>query len=232
MTDDTTIKSPAQLEQLFNTPEVKTKASSETQATKSETINQDEFLTLLVHQLQNQDPLDPMKAEEFAVNLAQFSQLEQLVSINGKLDGAGGPAADSGNTISSMAGFLGHQVVLKNQQAEIRGGNGPDILVDLPSGVQSARIDFIDENGGTAGSHFVDSVQAGQQSIPLNGISVPSGVYDVRAVAVGASGEFVTSDAKITGTVEGFILEPEPALLVGGQEVTLEEVEAVYQAKG
>ena len=42
----------------------------------NEQIGKDEFLQLLVTQLKNQDPLDPMNPEQFAVNLAQFSQVE------------------------------------------------------------------------------------------------------------------------------------------------------------
>jgi len=52
-------------------------------------IGQEEFLNLLVHQLQNQDPLNPMKSEEFAVQLAQFSSLEQLIQINKNLEQGG-----------------------------------------------------------------------------------------------------------------------------------------------
>ena len=44
-------------------------------------VSKDEFLKLLVAQLQNQDPLDPLKNEEFVVQLATFSSLEQLISI-------------------------------------------------------------------------------------------------------------------------------------------------------
>lgn len=45
-----------------------------------------EFLQLLVTQLQNQDPLNPMDNTEFLSQMAQFSSLEQLIHINTTLE--------------------------------------------------------------------------------------------------------------------------------------------------
>lgn len=45
-------------------------------------LGRDEFLQLLVAQLRNQDPLSPMEPDQFASQLAQFSQVEQLIELN------------------------------------------------------------------------------------------------------------------------------------------------------
>jgi flagellar basal-body rod modification protein FlgD len=45
-------------------------------------IQKDEFLKLLVAQLQNQDPMNPVDNQQFLAQLATFSSLEQLISIN------------------------------------------------------------------------------------------------------------------------------------------------------
>lgn len=45
-------------------------------------IGKDGFLKLLITQLQNQDPLEPMSNEDFAAQLAQFSSLEQMQNLN------------------------------------------------------------------------------------------------------------------------------------------------------
>lgn len=48
-------------------------------------IGQDQFLQLLVAQLQNQDPLDPVSDREFIAQLATFSQLQQTTNVNTNL---------------------------------------------------------------------------------------------------------------------------------------------------
>lgn len=49
-------------------------------------MGKDEFVKLLVAQMSNQDPLNPMDGKELAVQLAQFSSIEQLLNVNSKLD--------------------------------------------------------------------------------------------------------------------------------------------------
>ncbi len=48
----------------------------------AKTVDKSEFLKLLVVQLQNQDPLSPIKNENFVAQMATFSSLEQLIDIN------------------------------------------------------------------------------------------------------------------------------------------------------
>jgi flagellar basal-body rod modification protein FlgD len=50
--------------------------------TSSSMVNKDDFLKLLVAQIKNQDPLNPADGVQFLSQLAQFSQLEQLININ------------------------------------------------------------------------------------------------------------------------------------------------------
>ena len=57
-----------------------TGSGSDTEAPKK-ALGQDDFLKMLLAQLENQDPLDPQDATEFTAQLATFSMLEQLVGI-------------------------------------------------------------------------------------------------------------------------------------------------------
>ncbi len=57
-------------------------SSSQTISTTDPLGSESTFLTLLVSQLQNQDPLNPTDSNEFVSQLTGFSQLEQLMNIN------------------------------------------------------------------------------------------------------------------------------------------------------
>ena len=60
-----------------------TAATTVSQAKKGADLNT--FMTLLVAQLKNQDPLAPQEGAEFVAQLAQFNSLEQLININDRL---------------------------------------------------------------------------------------------------------------------------------------------------
>ncbi|MBL8581133.1 MAG: flagellar hook assembly protein FlgD [Rhizobiaceae bacterium] len=49
-------------------------------------VDYQSFLRLLVAQMKNQDPTNPMDSTQYVAQLASFSQVEQSVQINGKLD--------------------------------------------------------------------------------------------------------------------------------------------------
>ena len=69
-------------------------------AQKSAASGEQMFLQLLVSQMQNQDPLNPVDSTQFVSQLAQFSQLEQLIGIRSDLENgqSTAPPASSNTT--------------------------------------------------------------------------------------------------------------------------------------
>jgi len=85
-----------------------TETTAKTNDAGSETsLGREEFLTLLVAQLENQNPLDPADTDQFTDQLAQFSQVEQLINVNDKLDGmmADVEASDGNIDVNSFLGL-------------------------------------------------------------------------------------------------------------------------------
>ncbi len=60
-------------------------ASSAAAATTAKGADANAFMTLLVAQLKNQDPLAPQDGAQFVAQLAQFNSLDQLISINTRI---------------------------------------------------------------------------------------------------------------------------------------------------
>jgi flagellar basal-body rod modification protein FlgD len=55
--------------------------AAQTAAKPKTDMGKDDFLKLLVGQLQNQDPMNPMEDKDFMGQMAQFSQLEQMTNV-------------------------------------------------------------------------------------------------------------------------------------------------------
>jgi flagellar basal-body rod modification protein FlgD len=75
------------------------KDSSSITSASSTVVSKDEFLQLLVAQLKHQDPMNPVNNDQFLTQLATFSSLEQLISINEAVTSlAGGGNTDKAET--------------------------------------------------------------------------------------------------------------------------------------
>jgi flagellar basal-body rod modification protein FlgD len=83
------------------------KTSKKSDAGSGTSLGSEEFLTLLVAQLENQNPLDPADTEQFTDQLAQFSQVEQLINVNDKIDEmmADVEGSDGNIDVNSFAGM-------------------------------------------------------------------------------------------------------------------------------
>ncbi len=110
----------------------------------SSTVGYDNFLKLLLTQMKNQDPTEPMKSTDYMAQLATFSQVEQAVKSNSKLDAlltsSAWSQADSviGRTVTTADGKVSGEVssvTITNEGAvaKLKDGTylllGPGIIV-------------------------------------------------------------------------------------------------------
>jgi flagellar basal-body rod modification protein FlgD len=76
-------------------------SSSSSSSSSTSEVNEAMFLQLLVAQLKNQDPLNPTDGTQFVAELAQFSQLEQVMAIKTDIENYHTEAASSSSSGSS-----------------------------------------------------------------------------------------------------------------------------------
>jgi flagellar basal-body rod modification protein FlgD len=103
-----------------------------TDTTGQNELGKDEFLKILIAQLTNQDPTEPMDDREFIAQMAQFSTLEQMTNMSAQFERLGG-LLQSGQAVALLGKyvdvFVGDTIV-SGRVDEITGGEYPQVLVN------------------------------------------------------------------------------------------------------
>ncbi len=199
-----------------------TATASTTSAKKGDEMGQVEFMKLLIAQLKNQDPEAPVDSKEFAVQLAQFTQVEKLTSIEQTL------SAQNQNNLSSMAGYLGQQVTLNSAEVVVSGGQGGQLQIDLNAAAPEVKVDLLDVDGNVVGTKTFANLPAGKNYVTLDGLGVNDGSYGFFVTATRSSGAgFYQPFAAVSGLVTGFVPGPDPKLVIGNQEFAVGAVQEV-----
>ena len=196
-----------------------------TTSTDETVMGKDDFLTLLVAQLQNQDPLNPSDSTEFTAQLAQFSSLEQLQNINDSLAGFEVYQSTLNNIQSSN--FIGKTVTASGDTLSVTNGTADAISVELGEDSQTVYIQIYDAYGEYVTDIEAGSLDAGMHSIAWDatdqyGSTVGDGNYTFSVMAVDADGNSVSTTSYITGKVTGIDYQSgDTMLVIGEQEVPI-----------
>jgi flagellar basal-body rod modification protein FlgD len=154
--------------------------------TKEEMGKQD-FLTLFTAQLQNQNPLDPVKNEAFVAQLAQFSQLEALTNMQTSMDNLVGSLA--GERMLNSASLIGLKVAVPDALSRIEQGGSIEGKIDLPQGASGIKINVFNQQGALIQELSAGAQPPGVASLVWDGTDamgnpVPAGLYRLQATAV------------------------------------------------
>ncbi|MBY0610749.1 MAG: flagellar hook assembly protein FlgD [Beijerinckiaceae bacterium] len=207
-----------------------TTSSSTTKDAKGLADNFNQFLTLLTTQLQHQDPTSPLDTNQFTQQLVQFSQVEQQLKTNSKLDTLIS-ASGGTNQVSALLGYVGLTATAKSTSAQLSGGKAAWTL-DAPRQTSGATI-VITDAGGTQVASFTAQLSGGKQTIAWDGVTssgatAPDGIYQIAVTAKDATGANVaiatTVDAVITGVDSS---TGTPQLLSNGLTFTTDQIVAV-----
>lgn len=212
-----------------------------TQAVQNQDLGRDAFLRLLTVQLQNQDPTDPVKNEDFVAQLSQFSSLEQLQQIN---KGVNADTSTEGlanlqqsvdnNTAVSM---IGREVEIPLDVVSYGGDGSVQLSYSLYGPANKVDISIFNEFGEKVRTVTKNSPDEGAGSITWDGKNdfgqdMPEGIYHLVPSAVNGSGNFVAVQALLKGPVTGVrYADGKPMLTLQGQEVPLSSVGRITQTE-
>jgi flagellar basal-body rod modification protein FlgD len=162
----------------------------------------DEFLRLLVAQLQHQDPLSPQDSAAFVAQLAQFASLEQSAETNQRLANLEGSFASAER--AGFADLVGKTVSARTETFSIP-SQGVELGAHLEGHADAVTVTIYDSQGNEVKKLELGPRDKGEVTIPWdgtdeNGALVADGDYRVEIKATAAGGA-VSAYSQITGAV-------------------------------
>jgi flagellar basal-body rod modification protein FlgD len=203
-------------------------------------LGKDDFLKMLIAQLKNQDPLNPLEGTEFAAQLAEFSSLEQLSNLNSytkqSIDSNYLLTQSINNTL--VATLIGKEVKIESAEINVNGQEKITLGYELATPASSVTIKIMDENGRVVKNidslpgNFGDSKLSWDLS-DNNGEKLPNGKYTFEVTAIDISGKKMETNLFNIGTVDGVrFTDSGTVLLVGGKELPVSNVSEILNPKG
>ncbi len=205
----------AALEPIYQqTPEATTTGSAESK----DELGMNQFLTMLVAQLKNQDPLNPMEGTDFTAQLAQFSGLEQQFAMNKNLVSI--QAALSAQSKDGIIGYIGKTVKVNDDMIVAKDGQVDSGVYTLADRAD-VTVYIYDDQGLEVRRIYNDWQDAGEYDLEWDGRDnsgdpVADGTYSFEVQAKDAEGLFVSCNSYVTGEVTGVTYNNGmPYLMVG-----------------
>jgi len=196
----------------------------------SNTLGEDDFLTLLVAQLENQDPLEPQDNTEFIAQLAQFSSLEQQTTTNDKLDEL--IAAQSGSEQMSAFSLLGQKVSTVSDSFYLQ-GDSLELGFTLDQAASEGSLSILNSAGDVVAGFTFDNLEAGDNFVSWDGTDstgnrLPNDLYRMQINATDSAGEALETRPLIKVTVDEISLDTADSILVtDAGDILLSDIAAV-----
>jgi flagellar hook assembly protein FlgD len=195
---------------------------------KKNELGKDDFMKLMSAQLKYQDPINPMKNEQMAAQLAQFSSLEQMMNMNNNLDKLAQAQKPTEHMIAAT--LIGKKVGTDSSRFVYEKGKQPEIVFDLPAVASSVSLAIVDEKGEVMKEFDLGAMKEGRQSVRWDGKNSknqeqPAGEYAFKVTAADEAGKSISIKTDTGGIVTGVTFEAGKALLmVDGKKIPLESV--------
>jgi flagellar basal-body rod modification protein FlgD len=203
--------------------------------TGSINMNKDDFLKLLVTQLQNQDPMSPEDPKDFVAQLAQFSSLEQQINSNQNLENLSTAiqGLQQSQKMAQGVSLLGKTVKGSGNQLTVTGGKALEASYQLPQAADQVAVGIFDGTGKQVATVKLGAQSAGTHAITWdgrdsNGKQVADGTYSYQVAAQDKKGNAIQVNNYFTGTVEEVYQDSQGVwVTVNGHQMLLNSIVSV-----
>ena len=195
-----------------------------------QSLDQTDFMNLLMKELQYQDPTNPMDSKEFTVQLTQFSSLEALENMNSTMKDV--LAYQQSMQNATVTNLIGKSVKVSGNGAYLNGTAEMDF--NLEDDAVSLKIIIKNEAGKVVRSADLEAQNAGSGSYEWDGkddlgneMTMGNYTFDVEALDI--EGNPVSTTTKSLGRVTDIAFEDGMTYLVldGNKRVFLSDIESV-----
>ena len=204
-----------------------TTSTSSSSTSSSSTLTSSNFLSLLVSELQNQDPLNATSTTDFINQLTSYANFSQQQSINTNLS-ALASSFSSLVTLNSV-NYIGHTVVAKTDTATLSSGSAT-FGYSLSSAASNVAITVKDSSGNTVWTG-TGTGNSGSNTFTWDGKNssgtqlADGGKYTISVTATNSTGTSVLNYTTVTGTVTGIDTSTStPSLTVNGVSVSASNI--------
>lgn len=176
-------------------------ASASGAATSStDTATSDRFLKLLVTQMQNQDPLNPMDNAQVTSQMAQINTVNGIEKLNTTVSGLNGQFIQLQSL--QAATLVGHDVWLQGNALQVTNGVGEGAF-NLDGAADSVKVEILNGAGKVVDTLNLGAQSAGRQefSYPKEGLGADGAQYTFRVTALSGA-KAVTSTPLMLDHVE------------------------------
>jgi len=221
---------------LNSSTAINSPASKSEPATNGGTVDKEAFLKLLVAQLQHQDPLSPMEGTEFISQLAEFSNVEQAIAQNSKMDLISMQL--TGIASNEAIGLIGKEVTIRGDKITFDGSQPTGFNARLNKSANEVTVTIRDDRGTAVRTMELGPQKGGTLEVPWDGTDnsgMPAlpGTYSVEISARDANGSPVQTSQDVKGTVVGVTFDkgyPE-VILDSGAHAPISDLIGVEQPK-
>lgn len=201
-------------------------------------MGKEDFLKLMLAQLQNQDPLNPMEGTEFASQLAEFTSLEQLINLNKAMDTSINADYFLSQSINNTlaATLIGKEVKLSGNSFQNNGAENTTLGYNLSTQASICTIKIYNESGQLVKTIENASKNSGDNKLiwdyyDNNGNKVPEGKYTFKVEAKDSNNNLISYSDYVLGKIDGVkFTEMGTMLVVNGANYYLSDIMEIYNS--